>query len=498
MTGLPAPLPAAADAYRAAFPAGEIVAFPLTPLDVTGIPVWVVALFPDDPALDGIMPYGVGYGTDDGQAVLGAMGEIAEMVFPTLSLSSRPKTAGSYRDLAVTLGPRSVADPLTLCLPAGSPVDRDTRLEWVEAKRWRDGSSVLVPIDLAAYSSKELSPGYKPFTTIISNGMGAGPDLEWAVGHGLLELLQRDGNGLLFRALDQGVLIDLPPNLPASTQALLDRYAEAGIEIMPKFATDEFGIANLYCVGRERDGRSPPTPIMLTACGEAAHPDREQALGKALCEYAASRARKAFAHGPRRLADSVATPRYVERFLAQGGSAAKSSDPRAFAAMRDWTRASAAQLADWLADSVHSVRSHKPFSSLPQASASDGHRRARVTIDAVQGAGMDVLYVDMSPPGRDLACVKVIVPGLEVETMSYARIGERNARKLLDRDLGLVGFGDTSDAKRPIRLTDDAIERLGGQPWFDVERAAELVGPLYPLYREPEAHHVAAAEFEPA
>lgn len=498
MSGLPEHLPPAAEAYRAAFPAGEIVAFPLTALDGTGIPVWVVALFPDDPALDGIMPYGVGYGTDEGQAVLGAMGEIAEMVFPTLSLSSRRKTAGSYRDLAATLGSRSVADPLTLCLPAGSPVGRDTSLEWVEATRWRDGSSVLVPIDLAAYSSKELSSGYQPFTTIISNGMGAGPDLEWAVGHGLLELLQRDGNGLLFRALDQGVLIDLPDDVSPTTRGLLDLYREAGIDLMPKFATDEFGIANLYCVGREQDGRVPPTPIMLTACGEAAHPDREQALNKALCEFAASRARKAFAHGPRRLADAVAPPGYVERFLAQGGSAAKSSDPRAFAAMRDWTRASADELASWLADSVHSVRSRKAFSSLPKDGASDGHGRARLTIDAVQRAGMDVLYVDMSPPGRDLACVKVIVPGLEVETMSYARIGERNTRKLLDRDLGLVGFGDAGGSRKPIRLTEEAIERLGGQPWFDVERAAELVGPLYPLYREPEAHHVAAAECEPA
>lgn len=498
MTGLPEHLPPAADAYRAAFPAGELVAFPLTRLDTTGIPVWVVALFPDDPALDGIMPYGVGYGLDEGQAVLGAMGEIAEMVFPTLSLSARTKTRGSYAELVGALGSRSVADPLTLCLPAGSPVDRRTTLEWVEARRWRDGSSVLVPIDLAAYSSKELSPGYRPFTTIISNGMGAGPDLEWAVGHGLLELLQRDGNGLLFRALDQGVVIDLPAELSASTQGLLERFAAAGIELLPKFATDEFGIANLYCVGRERDGRSPQTPIMLTGCGEAAHPDRAQALDKAICELAASRARKAFAHGPRRLADSVAPPGYVDRFLARSGAAAKSSDPRAFAAMHEWTDTSAAQLSVWLADNVHSQRSYKPFSELPRQKAADGHARARLAIDAVDQAGMDVLFVDMSPPGSELACVKVIVPGLEVETMSYSRIGERNTRKLLDRDLGLVGFGPATGSRQPIRLTDEAIGRLGGKPWFDVARAAELVGPLYPLYREPEAHHVAAAEVEAA
>ena len=491
MTGLPPHLPPAAQAYLDAFPRGEIVAFALTPLDTTGIPVWVVALFPDDAALDGIMPYGVGYGETDGQAVLGALGEIAEMVFPTLSLSARAKTRGSYAELVQTLGQAAVADPLTLCLPAGSPVDRDTVLEWVEAKRWADRATVLVPVDLAAYSAKELSPGYRPFTTIISNGMGAGPDLEWAVGHGLLELLQRDGNGLLFRALYQGVLLDLPDGLPASTSAILSRFEAAGIEVMPKFATDEFGIANLYCVGREREGRDPSVPIMLTGCGEAAHPDRGQAINKALCEFAASRVRKAFAHGPAALAERVAPPGYVARFMAQSGSAAKSSDPRAFEAMQEWTRASPAELRAWLTDSVHAVRSHKDFDSLPQADVPDGHARSKLALDAVIEEGFDVLYVDMSPPGVPLATVKVIVPGLEVETMSYARIGERNALKLMERDIGLVGFGEPSGERLPIRLTPHATDLLGGVPWFDARRAAEIVGSLYPLYREPEAHHVA-------
>ena len=166
----------------------------------------------------------------------------------------------------------------------------------MEAKRHRDGSTVLVPIDLAAYNSAELSPGYKPFTTIISNGMGAGPDLDWAVGHGLCEILQRDGNGLLFRALDRGVALDLPDALPERIGALLARYEAAGVRPIPKFATDEFGLTNIYCVGVDEDG-APPEPITVSACGEACHPDREAALEKALTEYAASRARKTYAHG---------------------------------------------------------------------------------------------------------------------------------------------------------------------------------------------------------
>jgi ribosomal protein S12 methylthiotransferase accessory factor len=508
-TGLPSGLSPAAHAYLDAFPAGDIVAFPITGIDRVGIPVWIVSLFPETPALDGIMPYGVGYGATDEAAILGALGEIAEMVWPTLTLGARGKTHGSYADLARTLGPLAIADPLTLCLPAGSPVDHATPLDWVEAKRWADGSSVLVPIDLAAYSSRELSPGYKPFTTIISNGMGAGPDLDWAIGHGLCEILQRDGNGLLFRALDQGIVVDLPSPAPAGIADLLARFDAAGIRVLPKFATDEFGMANVYCVGA--DTGEPAVPIMATACGEAAHPDAAQALAKAIAEFAASRARKAFAHGPMALAERFAPPGYVPRFMAQAESspqsgtlrgprsgAAKSSDPRAFAEMQRWTRTDAATLRGWLADTVLSERGQRDLATLPHADVPDARARGTLARAAVEAAGFDILYVDMSPTDRPLSVVKVIVPGMEVETMSYYRIGERNTRKLLDRNSPLIRLnGEPSDTLRPVRLTEAALARFGAQPLFDTEAADAAVGPLYPLYREPEAHHVAWREAHP-
>ncbi len=491
--GLPADLPDAARAYLDAFPAGEVVAFPLTPLDRTGLPVWVVALFPEDERLDGVMPYGVGYGVDEGQAILGALGEIAEMVQPTLALASARRTQGSWSELTRALGQASVADPLTLCLPAGSSVGRDTPLEWVEAVRARDGAVVLVPIELAGYSRKDLSPGYQPFTTLISNGMGAGPDVDWALGHGLLELLQRDGNGLLFRALDQGVVVEPPAEPSLAAQAALDAYASAGVQVTVKFATDEWGLCNLYCVGREAPGRTPPVAIMLTACGEACQPDRDTALEKALNEFAASRARKAFAHGPAALAERVAPPGYVARFVARSGSNAKTGEGRAFDAMADWTTRSADELAGWLASSVHAERSRKPFAELPTTPAADARQRGRIARERLEAGGMDPLYVDFSPPGRAIAVVKAITPGLEVETMSYHRIGERNMAKLIARDHPLIRFGQESDTLKPVRLTPQALERFGGQPLFDIALADAIVGPLYPLYREPEAHHVANA-----
>ncbi|WP_244914125.1 YcaO-like family protein, partial [Methylobacterium frigidaeris] len=282
--GLPERLPDAVLAYLDVLPPGRIVGFPLAPLDRTGVPCWFVSLFLDDPYFVGAMPSGIGYGATDDEAIIGSVAEIAENLMPSLALIPRKKERGSYHDLVRVFGAKSVADPLTLGLPAGSPVNRDTVLEWTGTVRARTGETVLMPLDVAATDYFELSPGYQPFTNLITNGLGAGPDVDFALGHGLLELLQRDGNGLLFRALDQGVMLDTSEGLGPETRFMLDRLESLGIRAMPKFATDQFGFTNVYCVGYDVDASRTPAPIALSACGEACDPDRERALRKAILE----------------------------------------------------------------------------------------------------------------------------------------------------------------------------------------------------------------------
>ena len=170
--------------------------------------------------------------------------------------------------------------------------------------------------------------------------------------------------------------------------------------------------------------------------------------------------------------------------------------------MMDWTDMGAADLKRALDASVFAVRRRKPFAELPGAGAppsgdaSDTRTRGRLARERLEAMGFDVLYVDCSPRDRAVGVVKVIVPGLAVETMSDYRIGERNARKLIERGSPLIVFGEESDTRRPVRLSPEATERLadvtrGRAPLFDTVEADRIVGPLYPLYREPEAHHVA-------
>jgi ribosomal protein S12 methylthiotransferase accessory factor len=486
---LPPDLPEAAAAYIESMPPGRVELFSLAPLDHTGVACWnAIFLNADGTRFHGVTPHGVGYGTTDAEAIIGTTGELAEAVHSATAIHRFPRRTASYAALAAELGPRGVADPLTLCLPAGSPVDHDTVMEWVPAHRWPGGETVLVPTEIAGCSVGDFSPGYQPFTTPITNGLGAGPTLDFAIGHGLCELLQRDGNGTGFRAMDRGIVLDLGDGLrDPRTRALLDRLAALNIEVIPKFASDEFGVAGVYCVGGERDA-SAPYPIMLTAAGEAASLDREQALRKALFEFAAARVRKMFSHAPLAMIGHVAPPGYLDRFRAYHSLDGEES--RALRAMLEWVQADAATLRGYLADTVLSRRTTKRFDELPSW---DGPLSGTPLVTELArrfaAHGMEVLFVDFSPPGAtNVHVVKAIVPGLEVETMSYHRIGERGVRKLLERGSNLVGLGAPPPGALPVRLPAGAAERLGGPAWLDVTEVDRIVGQLYPLYREPEVH----------
>ncbi|MCG5431787.1 YcaO-like family protein [Mycobacterium sp. MYCO198283] len=486
------PVPDVVAAYIDALPPGDWFFFDMSPLDVTGVPAWKAAFFPHDPAAAGCdMQQGTGYGAEPEQAMIAATAEVHEEVRARLGFAALPQVSGSYTDLARERGGDGVVDPLTLCLPAGSAVDRDTPLRWVTAARWFTGEPVLVPVDVAALTADHLPPGYRPFTTLITNGLGAGPSRSWAAAHGIFECLQRDGNGLVFRAMDAGVRLTFDDGgLPPQVGAVADRIAAAGIDLLPKFATDEFGFANLYVVGADYDPAGLRIPIAMTGAGEAADLDRGAALRKAVLEYAHARARKAFVFGPLELVATVMPPGYWERARVCCDRAARATEPRQVEAFRRWLALDGNGLRDLFADPVFAVRSSRSFGTLPASTVRSpvekGHEAAR----RLRAAGLDPLIVDFTAPGSAMHAVRVIVPGLEVETMSYHRIGERNTAKLIAADSPLIRMGEPSDTRRPVRLPPEAYDRLGGVPLLDTAAVDAKVGALYPLYREPGAHEM--------
>ncbi len=471
-----------ASRYLASFP-DRLVEFPIRDLDPLDVPLHSAAL-PGGPDHSG--GSGLGYGATAEEARVGALGEMAEMALSARRLRHLARVEGSYAELAAARGRDRVQDPRTLGLEAGSPYDDDRPLQWLPMTRLRDGEEVLVPAELVASTPDDL-PGAAPpdgwLTTVITNGQGAAFDVDRAVVHALLEVLQRDGNTTSFRAMDRGAVVDLEGVSDPDTLALLARLRAHGIDVMVKLASTDLGVVVVHAVGCAGD---EPVPVMATACGEAAHPDREVAVRKALHEFAAARSRKAFMHGPLDLVRQATPEGYLDGWLTGHPPERLVEEDRALQAMLHWTRLGTPALVDLLRPTVFSRGSTVPFTDLPTvplpADAPD------TVLAYLVGAvsPYDVL-VDLQPSDGDALAAKVLVPGLEVETMSYGRVGERGVERLLG-DLTAVGADPGGWAR--VHLTAEAEERLGGPAWFDREGAARRVGPLYPLYREPGRHVV--------
>lgn len=477
--------------YEAALPPGSLGRLRADPLDRLGIPVvatdWSGTGPDPEPAFSAF-----GYGAEEGQAAVGGLGELAESVLLTARLRRRiPRRAG-YGELLAEVGPRGVVDPVSLVLPAGTLIDPARPLDWLPMTRWGTGEAVLVPAEFVACRAAD-TPGGPPaggwLTTPITNGLGAGDTVERALSHALLELVQRDGNTVSFRALEQGTLIDTAGLADPVTRQLLARLRAAGIEPQVRLASTEFAVV-VHVTGLDDDPATPP--LASTACGEGAHPDREVAIRKAVEEYASSRARKIFAHGPLAAIRALDAD-YLDRELARP---LPPQESRALATMTRWCSMSARELTDLLLPSVLRVDRTIGLDELPTLAtgAAAGTPESLCALMLARLAHFDPLVAHVraaGPDGREIHVVKVVAPGMEVETLSYLRIGERVVRRLLDRGSPLVGLGTPDRGDRlPVVLGAAATERLGGPAWLDRAEVDRTLGPLYPLYREPTRHAV--------
>ena len=485
--------------YRAALPPGQTNEFALSGADRLNIDCHSVIFYPDDGPHKG----GVGYGASPAAARCGAYGELTEDLWAHDALNKWPRVRASYVSLQEQ--GRAALDPLGLCLEAGSLYAPDIELEWVEINRPDTREKVLVPIEFVACGWSDLPARGNPalgelrrgfLVTPITNGLGAGTSYEMAVCHGLLELLQRDGNGLSIRALATPDALDPATIADPQARALLDRFETHGIDITIKLASLDYGIPGFYVSGIDRaEAPNGASSVMALAGGEAAHPVAVVALRKALREFAAARARIAFFHGPLAIAQSIAPPGYIEEFRAN--FLPQNEEVRALQTMSAWSKLSLAEVREIMAP-VHRVENWLDFAQLPTQPPSLAQKPAALLdwiVSRLRQSELEVTVADFSPPGTGVYAVKVIVPGLEVETLSYGRVGARNLERLkqLAQSGGprLAGTGTPPPGALPVLLTEQAQQKLGGPAWFDARATAQIIGPLYPLYREPGRHAAA-------
>ncbi len=462
-----------ADAFRASLPdGGKLALSRIDGLDRLGIPVVQAAwLAPDGAAITGY-----GYGLTELEASVGALGELCEEVHVGAWLATAPRIQASYASLEAG----EAIDPLTLCLPAGSDYTPDVSLSWVAGCRWPGGARVLVPAEWVAAHAYQMAEPARLITP-ITNGLGAGVDLAHAVAHGVMELLQRDGNVTSYRALDEGVVIDLPCGALPEVEALLARLRASGLRPLVKLAGTELGLANIYVVGD--DTQVADFSLQVSACGEASHPDAARAIRKALLEFVGSRARKAATHGPVARARTVLPAGYLARRVA---SDLAGEEPRALAAMAGWLAMPQAALSALLAPTAFRQARHVALTDLPSVppdTVAGSQARLDFLSARLAGAGLEIVVVDCSPADSPVRAVRAIVPGLESETMSYHRIGWRGVARLRARGDGMVLDTPRAGALR-VRLRPGDEARCGGPAWLDTDRVAGLTAQLYPLYRE--------------
>ena len=496
----PHQLEQAVEVYRRYLAGTELYIFDISSLDRIGIPIHVAALRTED----GFTNDGFGYGGSSAEALVGALGEMSETYHVHQALKLAPACeAVSYEEMVGRFGIDRVLDPLTLCLPAGYPYHQQLPLRWVAVTRWHDGANCWAPRETVA-------PGGDSFATQSGNvelridrtpaklfppitcGLGAGLAIEQALAHGVLELLQRDGNCTAFRAMDRGIDIELDIVESEEIKATIAHLEHLGLRVRAKLASTEFGMVNLYVIAEPTDGdhTREAFPLLATACGEAVHPNRERALRKALQELLASRSRKIFMHGPLESVRKLAPLRYQQDILEVNHP--DGEEPKALREMVNWLTKTEAELHDLLRETVFSSREKIKFSELPTIADEEvvrsDDRMAEIT-RRLLAEDILIYYFDASPDGPNgPQVIKAIAPGLEGETLSYWRIGGRGAKRLLERRSDLVTQGPPQPQDLQIPLTPAAQEKLGGPVYFRASAWEKILSRHYPLYREPSSH----------
>jgi putative methanogenesis marker protein 1 len=286
----------------------------------------------------------------------------------------------------------NVAHPADFHLPPWVKNVSSLNLEWVEA--WDIARDE--PVWLPAASAFILDPGGDFLFDTDSNGVASGNRIEEAICHALAEIIERDAESVaqshlaLAPASERYPLLDLS-SIPASSQALVERFVQNGVDLYVRNITSDLGIAcfSAECVDRNTDK-------LLIHGGSGAHLVAEIALNRALTEAAQSRA--ADIQGSR---EDLSYFRRADR------------DPRNLS-IKEWR-------------APEGRRAH--FRDVPSLCCDDVAKDIGVMIERLLARGFKrVAVFDLTSDELGIPAVRVIVPGLEIFCVDRWRTGPRLAQ----------------------------------------------------------------------
>ncbi|MDH5811026.1 MAG: YcaO-related McrA-glycine thioamidation protein [Candidatus Methanomethylicaceae archaeon] len=355
----------------------------ITGLDRIGIPVFT-AMRPL--AAEGAITVYTGKGHVPEEAKISAIMEGIER------FSGEPREIGiikgSYESLSESY---CVLDPFALNLPKLRRYSHSENLEWVHGHSLTHGKAVLVPAEAVFHPYRGENQLFRTNT----NGLAVGNEIEEAILHGLLEVIERDAWSLFELGVTKGR--DLLVEGCDLAEELIRRFREASVQVYIKDITSDIGIPTISVAIDDEMTKDPA----LLSLGVGTHLVPEIALVRALTEAAQSRLTTI--HGTREDTYKAVFARRI------GYERMKRLNKKWFEGSGD--RVSISELEGYDSDDVLEDINH--------------------IINKLKKAGLnEVIIVDLTRNEVNIPAVRVIVPGLEVYALDKDRIGARALQKI--------------------------------------------------------------------
>jgi len=356
----------------------------ITHLDRLGIPIYS-AIRPG--AAEGAVSIYAGKGATKNQAKASAMMEAFERYSAEINESDHKTKfeSGIFQEIKDAINPKELLLPSQLPFEVGK-----TQIDWVKAVELIDDQEYLVPANAVYHPFIPLN-GASLFKS-NTNGLASGNNLEEAIFHGIMEVVERDAWSIFEAKKKPKSELNCEEVDNPLIRDILEKFSKVGIEVKLIDLTADINITTIAAVS---DDTILKDPALLTL-GVGTHLDPDIAVIRALTEVAQSRATQI--HGTRE-----DTSRAV--FMRKAG----------YNRMKKINK-------HWFGESRKIIN----LSEIKDKSRKSFRDNIDTSINLIAKKGFKkILYVDLTRGEIQIPVVRVIIPGMEVYSVDPERMGNR-------------------------------------------------------------------------
>jgi len=277
-------------------------------------------------------------------------------------------------------------EPSSLILSAISNVTPDSKIEWCEGYDLMTEEEVLLPAN-AVYHPYTTTGGGRLFRS-DSNGIASGNNLEEAIFHGIMEVIERDALSYVEIKKDAGKRIAIEED-DGLIFELKERFNSQGIETYFWYIPTDVGFPT---VALALD--SPEKNPNLLVYGAGTHSDPKIAAIRAITEAAQSRLMQ----------------------IVKGSG----STPVDYEIMKRMNR-------HWFETKDRDKEAVK-LSELPALATDTIDGDIKIALEQLRAIEKRVIVVDLTRKEIGIPVVRVIIPGFEVYARNPERLGHRYRR----------------------------------------------------------------------